>query len=125
VSETVPPEVTDEALRRAVKWILQAVQALAPTRKSAMSFKVRRALDKNGWAILSEDPGTIMVETNKRHMLFGDREGPWWNQNVNHVERTHFMEHGAEAALDKAADAFADAWAEGVVARSPYLDLKR
>jgi hypothetical protein len=110
-------------LRRAAEFIAARVRRYAPTAKSAESFRINRRLD--AYYITSHDDGTIMTETNKRHMLFGDRDGQWWNENVNHPERTHFMEKAAEDAAQDAAERFANDWAEGVVASSSILERAR
>src|SRR5580700_10862640 len=109
-----------EALRQAAKFILSRIRAFAPTAVSAASFRANRRGEE--YFITSNDDGTIATEINARHPLFA--HGPrgtdgwlnWFNTNQRHPERTHFMEKAAEDAVQLAAEKFADAWAEGVVA---------
>jgi hypothetical protein len=114
-----------EAARLATKFILSRIMLFAPTRKSAESFKARRSPGtRTGYVIWSNDDGTIATEIDARHPLFGDREH-WYNTDQNHPERKGFIEKAARDAYDRAAEQFADSWAEGVCAQSKYLDLKR
>jgi hypothetical protein len=95
-------------LLKAGRFMMSQIKRKAPSAKSADSFY----LDTEGEnvVIVSHDTGTVATNRNWRHPLWGDREGPWYDENQRHPERTHFVENAADEAATYAAERAAEEW---------------
>jgi hypothetical protein len=114
------------ATAKAAEYLLGVIRRLAPTEKSAASFRTRQVTSGDVY-IYSEDDGTIATERGSRHPLFatGPRDSGggwdhWYGPAGRQRGRKHFMEKGADAAAERAADEFADEWARIFVTDSPW-----